>query len=155
MNGAFVRRMTSRAGNPAFGNGMMAGKHELTAHIAMALKADCFRGPRGLNRKSGAVAARSCPARGEAVRWLGLAAGIGVQAARPVTRFATGVFCVGARGHQRRVIRRGKIAVNGVMTLLALFRADIFCARNVGKLNRRGAGGAAGNDCQNKYHSAG
>ena len=56
VNRTLVRRMTFRAGHPAFGHRVVAGQTELPAHVGVAGKADRFRRPRRRRGKHRAVA---------------------------------------------------------------------------------------------------
>ena len=86
---AFVRVVAIGAAHPAFEHRVVVGKIELAALIEVALEA----GLRILTRVNDGVDA---------------AAGLGMQAARPVAPFTTKVHGVGSPCHQARVGSRGE-----------------------------------------------
>ena len=91
----------------------------------MALEADGFRRPGGLDLEPRAVAARlGAPGR-EAVGRLRLAAGLRVQAARPVAGLAPGVERIGPLRNQPRVVSRGEIPADRLVALGTFLGANV------------------------------
>src|SRR5690349_17954276 len=109
----------------------MAWELKLAAHVGMALEARSLGGPRWIHGKPGTEAGGWRTPRGEAEGRLGFTAGFGVQAARAVTGFATGVERILPRSDQPRMVRSGKIAVDLIVTLLAFFGANVLRAGNL------------------------
>lgn len=147
---SFVRRMTFRAGHPAFGNGMMTRQAELAANIAVTGEADVLDRASGGRSDSRTVRVGDRATGCERVGRLGFAAGFSVKAARAVTGFATGVQHVRPAHREQRVIRRAEIVVEFLMALLALLRADVSRAGNIRQQHVRALHGAAGSrdECQ-------
>ena len=71
-------------------------------------------------------------------------AGLIVNAARTVARFAADLLCVRSFGFQSHVRRRFEIAHNLRMTVRATFGADIFGTRNLRGSEHGACGGRAG-----------
>jgi len=130
---AFMRGMAGRAAQSPLRNRMMAGQVELAAHISMALEAHRLLGAWRVNLQPRPIAGVLWAAGRETKRRLRFAARFRVQAARAMAGFAPGVDRVHPRGDEPRVVRRREIAVELVVTLLALLGANVLGTRHLRK----------------------
>ena len=133
----------------------MIGKTKLAADVGVALEAHRFGGAGRRERGARAKAARLGAARGEAMGWKDLAAGIRVEAARPMTGFAAGAERIGSLGNQTGVIGGGEALAELFVALFALLGTDVFRAGHIRQDHDRTADRAAGNDQEEQEHRNG
>jgi len=145
MGDAFVRRMALDASHPAFGHGMMAGQIELAAHVQVTLITNRLNGPRRGQRQPRAQSVGLRTTSSEAVRRLGFAAGIRVDAGRTMAGFATVVVTIFAEGQKPCVVGGLEAAADFLVTLFTFAGADVFCPRHFRQNDGVTRGGAARN----------
>lgn len=118
---ALVRVMAISAADLALEHRMMMRQHERRAHFGVALEAGRRRFPWIDDRHVAATA------------------GLHVQAAGAMARFAAHILGVGSLRLQARVCRGPEISRDRLMAGRALFGADKFGARNTGRRHDRAA----------------